>query len=205
MPFGRKVITLTITITTWLADCQPAPDFHGKGSDGRVKDDLDIHRHIESITYLYLLFFFKVNFFIFLKILKLLISKLRAHQMCFRDYKYRWVAWGQYRTVKVYFDPFWLFWLMSQEGGKWHLYVSLLRWGCLREHLGKKASGCHVRLLLKSEDLLVPWKWSQWWVIKSTHIPRRKLKNAPKNGWFIGIGRNHMKGSWTVALFEVTE
>ncbi|KAM9747814.1 glucagon-like peptide 2 receptor isoform 1-T1 [Dama dama] len=30
-----------------------------------------------------------VNFFIFLKILKLLISKLRAHQMCFRDYKYR--------------------------------------------------------------------------------------------------------------------
>ncbi|KAI4533319.1 hypothetical protein MG293_016338 [Ovis ammon polii] len=30
-----------------------------------------------------------VNFFIFLKILKLLISKLKAHQMCFRDYKYR--------------------------------------------------------------------------------------------------------------------
>lgn len=30
-----------------------------------------------------------VNFFIFLKILKLLISKLKARQMCFRDYKYR--------------------------------------------------------------------------------------------------------------------
>ncbi|XP_059005251.1 glucagon-like peptide 2 receptor isoform X2 [Mustela lutreola] len=30
-----------------------------------------------------------VNFFIFLKIVKLLISKLKAHQMCFRDYKYR--------------------------------------------------------------------------------------------------------------------
>ncbi|XP_006898638.1 PREDICTED: glucagon-like peptide 2 receptor [Elephantulus edwardii] len=30
-----------------------------------------------------------VNFFIFLKILKLLISKLKAHQMCFRHYKYR--------------------------------------------------------------------------------------------------------------------
>ncbi|KAF6093974.1 glucagon like peptide 2 receptor [Phyllostomus discolor] len=30
-----------------------------------------------------------VNFFFFLKILKLLISKLKAHQMCFRDYKYR--------------------------------------------------------------------------------------------------------------------
>ncbi|XP_062968982.1 glucagon-like peptide 2 receptor [Cynocephalus volans] len=30
-----------------------------------------------------------VNFFIFLKILKLLISKLKAHQTCFRDYKYR--------------------------------------------------------------------------------------------------------------------
>uniref|UniRef100_A0A096P2W8 Glucagon-like peptide 2 receptor n=1 Tax=Papio anubis TaxID=9555 RepID=A0A096P2W8_PAPAN len=30
-----------------------------------------------------------VNFFIFLKILKLLISKLKANQMCFRDYKYR--------------------------------------------------------------------------------------------------------------------
>ncbi|XP_008070660.1 glucagon-like peptide 2 receptor [Carlito syrichta] len=30
-----------------------------------------------------------VNFFIFLKILRLLISKLKAHQMCFRDYKYR--------------------------------------------------------------------------------------------------------------------
>ena len=35
------------------------------------------------------LFVFKVIFFIFLKILKLLISKLKAHQMCFRDYKYR--------------------------------------------------------------------------------------------------------------------
>ncbi|XP_025776097.1 glucagon-like peptide 2 receptor [Puma concolor] len=32
---------------------------------------------------------YKVNFFIFLKIVKLLISKLKAHQMCFRDYKYR--------------------------------------------------------------------------------------------------------------------
>ena len=41
------------------------------------------------------LFVFKVNFFIFLKILKLLISKLKAHQMCFRDYKYRWVAQDQ--------------------------------------------------------------------------------------------------------------
>ncbi|XP_014405302.1 PREDICTED: glucagon-like peptide 2 receptor [Myotis brandtii] len=30
-----------------------------------------------------------VNFFIFLKILKLLISKLKAHQMCFKDYRYR--------------------------------------------------------------------------------------------------------------------
>ncbi|XP_027706078.1 glucagon-like peptide 2 receptor [Vombatus ursinus] len=30
-----------------------------------------------------------VNFFIFLKILKLLISKLKAHQMCFSDYTYR--------------------------------------------------------------------------------------------------------------------
>uniref|UniRef100_A0A452UTX2 Glucagon-like peptide 2 receptor n=1 Tax=Ursus maritimus TaxID=29073 RepID=A0A452UTX2_URSMA len=30
-----------------------------------------------------------VNFFIFLKIVKLLISKLKAHQMCFRDYKFR--------------------------------------------------------------------------------------------------------------------
>ncbi|XP_012861752.1 glucagon-like peptide 2 receptor [Echinops telfairi] len=30
-----------------------------------------------------------VNFLIFLKILKLLISKLKAHQMCFKDYKYR--------------------------------------------------------------------------------------------------------------------
>ncbi|XP_038606486.1 glucagon-like peptide 2 receptor, partial [Tachyglossus aculeatus] len=30
-----------------------------------------------------------VNFCIFLKILKLLVSKLKAHQMCFRDYKFR--------------------------------------------------------------------------------------------------------------------
>uniref|UniRef100_G1M0C5 Glucagon-like peptide 2 receptor n=2 Tax=Ailuropoda melanoleuca TaxID=9646 RepID=G1M0C5_AILME len=30
-----------------------------------------------------------VNFFIFLKIVRLLISKLKAHQMCFRDYKFR--------------------------------------------------------------------------------------------------------------------
>ncbi|XP_036783644.2 glucagon-like peptide 2 receptor [Manis pentadactyla] len=36
-----------------------------------------------------MLLYVLVNFFIFLKILKLLISKLKAHQMCFRDYKYR--------------------------------------------------------------------------------------------------------------------
>ncbi|XP_006863485.1 PREDICTED: glucagon-like peptide 2 receptor [Chrysochloris asiatica] len=30
-----------------------------------------------------------VNFLIFLKILKLIISKLKAHKMCFRDYKFR--------------------------------------------------------------------------------------------------------------------
>ncbi|XP_068932099.1 glucagon-like peptide 2 receptor [Petaurus breviceps papuanus] len=30
-----------------------------------------------------------INFFIFLKILRLLVSKLKAHQMCFSDYKYR--------------------------------------------------------------------------------------------------------------------
>lgn len=42
-----------------------------------------------SLIYPYVLFSPKVNFFIFLKIVKLLISKLKAHQMCFRDYKYR--------------------------------------------------------------------------------------------------------------------
>ncbi|XP_034845194.1 glucagon-like peptide 2 receptor [Mirounga leonina] len=36
-----------------------------------------------------MLLYVMVNFFIFLKIVKLLISKLKAHQMCFRDYKYR--------------------------------------------------------------------------------------------------------------------
>lgn len=32
---------------------------------------------------------FKVNFGIFLKILRMLISKLKAQQMSFHDYKYR--------------------------------------------------------------------------------------------------------------------
>ena len=38
-----------------------------------------------------------------------------------------------------------------------------------------------------------------------THSQEETVKNAPKSGWFTGIGKNHMKGSWTVALFEVTE
>ncbi|XP_015418023.1 PREDICTED: glucagon-like peptide 2 receptor [Myotis davidii] len=70
------------------ADCQVAPSLPGQGSDGQAQGDLAIHRHMDSITYPCLLFF-KVNFFIFLKILKLLISKLKAHQMCFKDYRYR--------------------------------------------------------------------------------------------------------------------
>ncbi|XP_055973753.1 glucagon-like peptide 2 receptor [Sorex fumeus] len=36
-----------------------------------------------------MMFCVAVNFFIFMKILKLLISKLKARQMCFKDYKYR--------------------------------------------------------------------------------------------------------------------
>ncbi|XP_004685142.1 PREDICTED: glucagon-like peptide 2 receptor [Condylura cristata] len=36
-----------------------------------------------------IMFCVSVNFFLFMKILKLLISKLKAHQMCFRDYRYR--------------------------------------------------------------------------------------------------------------------
>ncbi|XP_037349133.1 glucagon-like peptide 2 receptor [Talpa occidentalis] len=36
-----------------------------------------------------MMFCVAVNFFLFMKILKLLISKLKAHQMCFRDYRYR--------------------------------------------------------------------------------------------------------------------
>lgn len=37
------------------------------------------------------IFSFKVNFGIFLKILRMLISKLKAQQMSFHDYKYRYV------------------------------------------------------------------------------------------------------------------
>lgn len=37
-------------------------------------------------------FSFKVNFVIFLKILRMLISKLKAQQMTFHDYKYRCVT-----------------------------------------------------------------------------------------------------------------
>lgn len=37
-------------------------------------------------------FSFEVNFVIFLKILRMLISKLKAQQMSFHDYKYRYVT-----------------------------------------------------------------------------------------------------------------
>uniref|UniRef100_A0A3B4XRK5 Glucagon receptor b n=1 Tax=Seriola lalandi dorsalis TaxID=1841481 RepID=A0A3B4XRK5_SERLL len=36
-----------------------------------------------------LLFFFQINFFIFIRIIKILMSKLRAHQMRYTDYKFR--------------------------------------------------------------------------------------------------------------------
>lgn len=35
----------------------------------------------------------QINFFIFIRILHLLVAKLRAHQMRYTDYKFRWV-WG---------------------------------------------------------------------------------------------------------------
>lgn len=37
----------------------------------------------------------QINFFIFIRILHLLVAKLRAHQMRYTDYKFRWVwGWG---------------------------------------------------------------------------------------------------------------
>lgn len=33
----------------------------------------------------------QINFFIFIRIIKILVSKLRAHQMRYSDYKFRWV------------------------------------------------------------------------------------------------------------------
>lgn len=34
----------------------------------------------------------QINFFIFIRIIQILVSKLRAHQMRYTDYKFRWVA-----------------------------------------------------------------------------------------------------------------
>lgn len=34
-------------------------------------------------------FLFQINFFIFIRIIKILMSKLRAHQMRYTDYKFR--------------------------------------------------------------------------------------------------------------------
>lgn len=33
----------------------------------------------------------QINFFIFIRIIQILVSKLRAHQMRYTDYKFRWV------------------------------------------------------------------------------------------------------------------
>lgn len=41
------------------------------------------------------LFLSQINFLIFIHIIKILVSKLRAHQMRYTDYKFRWV-----RTLK---------------------------------------------------------------------------------------------------------
>lgn len=130
------------------------------------------------------LLFSKVNFFIFLKIVKLLISKLKAHQMCFRDYKYRWVAWSRPPVVQDCFDPFKLFWLMFWEEGHEppHQYVYLLRQEYQEENLWKRCLG-------------VVWGFCYWWgppgpmemkgVVKVTLIPRsRKLKILLRmGGW----------------------
>ncbi len=44
-----------------------------------------------------IMFFFslsvQINFFIFIHIIKILVSKLRAHQMRYSDYKFRWVSY----------------------------------------------------------------------------------------------------------------
>lgn len=34
----------------------------------------------------------QINFFIFIRIIQILISKLRAHQMRYTDYKFRWAV-----------------------------------------------------------------------------------------------------------------
>lgn len=34
----------------------------------------------------------QINFFIFIRIIQILVSKLRAHQMRYTDYKFRWVS-----------------------------------------------------------------------------------------------------------------
>lgn len=34
----------------------------------------------------------QINFFIFIRIIQILVSKLRAHQMRYTDYKFRWVV-----------------------------------------------------------------------------------------------------------------
>lgn len=47
--------------------------------------------HLKICFHLHQLFFlFQINFCIFIRIIKILMSKLRAHQMRYTDYKFRW-------------------------------------------------------------------------------------------------------------------
>lgn len=69
--------------------------------------------HKKQLHWLMLLFFPQINFFIFIRIIKILMSKLRAHQMRYTDYKFR-----SERTLIVLFLLFavrldWRNWLFS--------------------------------------------------------------------------------------------
>ena len=199
MLFGRKVITLTITITTWLADCQLAPDFHGQGSDGRVQDDLDIHSHIESITYLYLLFFsrsisssswkFSSFSFLSLELIKCASEIINTGE------------WPEVSTEQSKFILTPLLAILANVPGR-----GKMAFVCFSPEMSvsaraprEKSIRVSCKAFAKVRGPSGPMK------MKSVVSNQRKLKNAPKNGCFIGIGRNHMKGSWTVALFEVTK
>ena len=64
-------------------------------------------------------FSFKVNFGIFLKILRMLISKLKAQQMSFHDYKYRYVI----NNKEVLASPPPPFFSQHQKVASWPLQI----------------------------------------------------------------------------------
>ncbi|KAG8507130.1 Glucagon-like peptide 2 receptor, partial [Galemys pyrenaicus] len=89
-----------------------------------------------------------VNFFLFMKILKLLISKLKAHQMCFRDYRYRHSVCNQGDKLDFLFLIDMIRAAMKACSGEQEVLL-------LPVSRSRQLSGCHCRLA-KSTLVLIP-------------------------------------------------